>query len=73
MRQQWRPLMTNQKQNPSEIADHLIKVNGLEQAIQEAYNGTTKAQLEGDNYALSVWREVQAILLNANTEPTADT
>jgi hypothetical protein len=50
------------KDNPSEIAEYLIKDNGIEQAIKLAHDGTTKAQLEGDNYTLSVWREVKRSL-----------
>ena len=50
------------KDNPSEIAEYLIRDNGMDAAVQIAHDGTTKAQQDGDNYALSVWREVKAIL-----------
>jgi hypothetical protein len=56
--------MTDLRDNPSEIAEFLVKDNGLENAIQMANEGTTKAQQVGDNYALSVWREVKVILRN---------
>jgi hypothetical protein len=48
--------------NPSEIAEYLIRENGIEHALQVTHDGTTKAQQDGDNYALSVWREVKIIL-----------
>lgn len=56
------PKMTNLKDNPSEIADFLISDNGIEEAVQAAMEGVLKAQEEGDNYALSVWREVKVKL-----------
>ncbi len=63
--------MTNLKDDPSEIAEYLIRDNGLDGAIQAAYDGTKKAQQDGDNYALSVWREVKAILQNKRPGPKA--
>jgi hypothetical protein len=45
--------------NPSEIADHLIKSLGFDGAWQSARDGITAAQSEEDNYALSIWREVR--------------
>lgn len=56
--------MINLKDDPSKISEYLIQKNGIEQAMQLAYDGTAKAQQDGDNYALSVWREVKAILRN---------
>jgi hypothetical protein len=50
------------KDDPSDIAEYLIQENGIDQAIQMANNGTIKAQQDGDNYALSVWREVKTLL-----------
>ncbi len=63
--------MINLKDNPSEIAEYLIRDNGVDGAIQAAYDGTTKAQQDGDNYTLSVWREVKAILRNKRPGPKA--
>ncbi len=51
------PPMT--QQNPKEFADHLIKLHGLDGAIEVAMEGTATA---ADNYSLSVWREVKLIL-----------
>jgi len=60
--------MTNLKDDPSDIAKYLIQENGLDSAIQAASNGIMKSQKDGDNYALSVWREVRALLRNKKTE-----
>jgi hypothetical protein len=61
--------MANLKDDPSDIAKYLIQDNGIELAIQMAHDGTTKTQQDGDNYALSVWREVKTILRNENDGP----
>ena len=42
-----------------EIADTLIQQHGLDGAIKAAMEYTATA---GDNYTLSVWREVKVIL-----------
>ena len=39
-----------------EIADHLIEEHGLEGALEQATEGTTTAQHEGDNYRLPLGR-----------------
>ena len=61
--------MTNLKDNPTDIADYLIQNNGIDRAIREASDGRMKAQKDGDNYALSVWREVKTILRNKKAGP----
>ncbi len=43
----------------TEIADNLIEQHGLDGAIRAAMEYTATA---GDNYTLSVWREVKTIL-----------
>ena len=48
--------------SPKEIADQLVEEHGITRALQTATEGTTAAQHEGDNYALSIWREVKRIL-----------
>jgi integration host factor subunit alpha len=63
-KQQRQPLVTNLRDDPTDIAEYLIQESGIEGAIQEAYDGTMKAQKDKDNYALSVWREVKTILRN---------
>ena len=48
--------------DPSEIADYLVKEYGVDGALQAAIEATAKANNEYDYYALSVWREVKVIL-----------
>lgn len=50
------------RDDPHRIAEWLIQEHGLEQARTEVLSGLLQAQKEGDNYALSVWREVKRIL-----------
>ncbi len=45
--------------DPNEIAEYLIDQHGLDGAFKVALESAATA---GDNYALSVWREVKAIL-----------
>ncbi len=61
--------MTNLKDDPSEIAEYLIRDNGIDGAIQAASDGLMKSQQDGDNYMLSVWREIKVILRNKKTGP----
>ena len=63
------PLMTNLKDDPSDIADYLIQDNGIDRAIQVASDDIIKSQQNSDNYALSVWREVKTILWNKKAGP----
>ncbi len=62
--------MNDLKDNPAEIAEYLISENSFEDAIHVAYEGTAKAQREGDNYTLSIWREVKTILRNKQAAGT---
>ncbi len=50
------------RDDPSAIAEYLVQEHGLERALDQAIGGTTAAQEQGDNYGLSVWREVKRIL-----------
>ncbi len=59
--------MTNLKDDPSDIAEYLIRDNGIAGAVQKASDGIMKSQKDKDNYALSVWREVKTILRNIKT------
>ena len=52
------------RDNPTEIADHLKNEYGLEEAMAVVDEGKREASLEGNNYTLSVWREVKTILQN---------
>ena len=49
-------------ENAEEIADYLVSEQSLKEAIEVALNGTVEATNADDNYSLSIWREVKAIL-----------
>jgi len=49
--------------NPNEIAELLIEEEGLERAIEIAFDGVARANEERAYFALSVWREVKHNLL----------
>jgi hypothetical protein len=44
------------------IVENLIQEHGIEGAIEKVTEGKLVAQRNGDNYQLSVWREVKGIL-----------
>jgi len=48
--------------DPYEFADYLIEEQGYERALNTALEGTAAAQKSGDNYEISVWREVKRVL-----------
>lgn len=48
--------------NAREIADFLIEEEGLDHAMDTAFDGIARAHAEHDYYLLSVWREVRNIL-----------
>ena len=48
--------------DPKNIADNLIREHGVDGAYQAALVGAMDAQRDGDNYRLSVWREIKRIL-----------
>ena len=50
------------RDDPQTIAEHLVQDHGLERALDRATEGTTAARERGDNYGLSVWREVKRLL-----------
>jgi hypothetical protein len=50
------------KDDPSQIADHLIEDHGVEGALEMVRDGIELAHDIGDNYRLSVWREVRQVL-----------
>lgn len=54
--------------DPLQIAEHLVKEHGLDRALQKAIEGTTAAQERGDNYDLSVWREVKQVLRDGKSK-----
>jgi hypothetical protein len=48
--------------NAVDMAQSLVRENGLDRARQIALEGTTTANEQGNLYRLSVWREVKVIL-----------
>jgi hypothetical protein len=48
--------------NPEDIAQHLIQEFGEDGAAQASIEGVEDAHKNGDNYALSIWREVRGLL-----------
>ena len=50
------------RDDPNQIAEHLIREHGLDGAYQTALKGASDAQRNQDNYRLSVWREIKRIL-----------
>lgn len=55
--------------DPMEIVKFLVRENGLVRAREIAMEGTTSANLEGNFYRLSVWREVKRILRDWSEDP----
>jgi hypothetical protein len=52
--------------NPPKIVEYLLDKHGSDEAYNAALAGALEAQAEGDNYRLSVWREVKQLLARAN-------
>ena len=50
------------RDDPKQIAEHLIEQHGLDGALKAAREGIAAAHASGDNYGLSVWREVRRAL-----------
>ncbi len=48
--------------DPNVIANSLIQELGIDRAVQTAMSETATASREGDNYNLSIWRDVKRIL-----------
>tara|TARA_Y100001934_G_scaffold81800_1_gene101455 strand:+ start:542 stop:724 length:183 start_codon:yes stop_codon:yes gene_type:complete len=48
--------------NPIQIAESLIEQHGADGALGAAREGIAAAHTSGDNYGLSVWREVRRAL-----------
>lgn len=48
--------------DPKEIANDMIQEHGYDGALSAAIEGAIEAQRAGDNYTLSVWREIKAII-----------
>ncbi len=48
--------------DPGRIADHLIAQHGVDGALKTVRGGIEASHADGDNYRLSVWREVRRTL-----------
>ncbi len=57
--------------DPKEIAKNLIQEHGLDGALSAAIEGAIDAQRAGDNYTLSVWREIKAVIRKQITDQAA--
>jgi len=57
------------RDDPNDTAQKLIDELGLKGAIEAAVDGITEAHQDGDNYQLSVWRDIRRIL---NEQQTGD-
>ena len=53
---------TVDRDDPHEIARYLIETHGIEGAFRTVMDGVERCHGDGDNYALSVWREVRNLL-----------
>ena len=60
-------ISTNQKEmistNPTELANLLVEEEGLERAIEIAFDNVLRAHADHEYFALSIWREVKRDLL----------
>lgn len=50
------------KDDPKEIAEHLIQEHGIQGAKNAVNGGIAEANRQNDFYRLSIWREVRKIL-----------
>ena len=48
--------------DPNQIANDLIEQHGVDGALNTVREGIATAHANGDNYRLSVWREVRRAL-----------
>ena len=53
---------TVDRDDPHEIARYLIDTQGIEGAFRAVMDCVERCHGDGDNYALSVWREVRNLL-----------
>jgi hypothetical protein len=65
------------KDDPNQIANDLIEQHGADGALDTVREGIATAHANGDNYRLSVWREVRRALRDkqrhANNQKTPAT
>ena len=55
--------MQTRSTDPNQIANFLIEEEGLERAIEIAFDGVARANEQREYFVLSVWREVKHNLL----------
>ena len=55
--------MQTMSTNANEIAEFLIEEEGLDRAIEIAFDGVTRANEQREYFVLSIWREVKINLL----------
>lgn len=55
--------------NPTQIADGLIEQHGVDGALAAAREKIAAAHASGDNYRLSVWREVRRAVSDKQESP----
>jgi hypothetical protein len=70
------PADQKQKDDPQETAEYLLKMRGQDEAYAVAVKGAIDAQDAGDNYRLSIWRDVKRLLKQGSSsseEPATDT
>ena len=48
--------------NPNQIADRVIEEHGVKGALRSVMESVASAHENGDNYGLSIWREVRRVL-----------
>ncbi len=68
-----KPLMSTTElmnDNPRQIVKFLLDKHGSDDAYNAALAGALEAQAEGNNYRLSVWREVKQLLARASEDKT---
>jgi len=54
------------RDDPEQTAMYLLQQHGQQEAYKVALKGVMEAQADGDNYRLSIWREVKALLAKAS-------
>ena len=50
------------RNDSDDIAKFLVQEHGIELTLERASEGVIAAQEQGDNYGLSIWREVRRML-----------
>lgn len=55
-------MATEYPNDPAEIAAFLIAEEGLDRALDVAYDGIERANEQQEYYLLSIWREVRGLL-----------